>query len=332
MIPTTQPTPTDAPTLTPAQREEKRAAEIVLRLQTKRADLAAMLGKLDADRWIDACAQHYRNQCARSEDDALNFDGCDLGGYVAACTDAAIQQLTPNGSDGQIVIDDVVRAGGPAGSRDWSPPRWAISWRGMFGLLRRAVRAEGGDVRQFCAELVYKQEIAAGGFEVDLFTRKMRHTPFYLLGIDEEPYYRDVAVVYAAATIVAPDGSESREFRILTRASINARELAAKEANGGVTPAAWVKWPGECAQGSCVRALVDRLPGVDTVRAQLSPPPRVQSVPLALADKLRTLTEADDAPRAAIPERAAAHVVATTAERSRFGAGGEGDREPSGEG
>lgn len=300
-IPTQHPTPTEAPSLTPAQREDKRAAEILLRLQAKRTDLAAMLGKLDADRWIDACAQHYRNQCARSDDDRLNFDGCDLAGYVAACIDAAVQQLTPNGHDGQIVIDDV------------GPPRWSISWRGMFGLLRRVMRAEGGDVRQFCAEVVYKQEIAAGGYDVDLFMRKMRHTPFYALGIEDEPMLSDVAVVYAAATVVWPDGTETREFRTLTRAAIAKRERAAAEANGGKTPDAWVRWWAECAFGCTTRAFMDRLPGVDAVRAQITPPPRaLSSAPLALADKLRALTDGEDAPRVAVPERAAAHVVATT--------------------
>lgn len=300
-IPTQHPTASEAPTDTPAQREDKRAAEIVQRLRLRRSDLAAMLGKLDADRWIDACAQHYRNQAARSDDDRINFDDCDLGAYVAACLDAAAQQLTPNNHDGQIVIDD---AGGP---------RWAISWRGMFGLLRRAVRAEGGDVRQFCAELVYRQEIERDGFEVDLFTRKMRHTPWYMLGIEEEPMVpEDVAVIYAAATLVAPDGSESREFRILTRASITKREQAATAANGGKTPDAWVKWWAECGFGCTTRALMDRLPGIDTVRAQIEPPPRAASVPLALAEKLRALTDGEDTPRAAVAERAGAHAIATT--------------------
>ncbi len=274
----------DAPTIpTPAQRDDARAAEIRLRLHGQARALATMLPPTtNADRWIDACADHYRQQSARSPDARALYDQCDLSGYVAACLDAASQQLTPNGTDGWIVIDD------------GAPPRWAISWRGMFSLVRRAVRAEGGDVRQFCAELVYKAEIAAGGFNVDLFERKMSHRPWYLLGIPEEPYSSEVALVYAAATIVAPDGSTSREFRIITRAELTARERAAKEANGGVASPAWLEWWSGQARKTAVRAFVDWLPGVDAVRAQLAP--RIMPAPprsLALAERVRALGAAE---------------------------------------
>lgn len=181
--------------------------------------------------------------------------GVDVKSYAAACMVAARSRLVPDGDLGWIDCREGVAV--------WSP-----SWRGLLVVMHRAVAAQGGRVRQFCAEVVYRQEIAAGAFDVDLANRTIAHRPWYLLGLAEEPKETDVAICYASATLVDRVGYESREFRILTRHELDKREDATRDDSGEASDA-WKRWRVSMMRSATTRAFMDWLPRNDELRIAL---------------------------------------------------------------
>ena len=258
-IPTKTTNDNAATTATPAASRATRdtRAEIAAALKSSAAAIGRLLGGDDklADRFCRAALAHWSTTANLSEKDRKRLEGVNANSYAAACLSAALDRLTPDGRDGWIIV------------RDNGTAAWSISWRGMMRRFRRAVKAEGGDVRQCCAEIVYQQEIDRGGFDVDLFERRVTHRPWFLLKpkIEIEPMWEDVALVYAAATIVAPNGVESREFRILTIAEINTRARMSGDPKSAEWSAAWDAWPRPMSKKSAWRSLLDLVPTPDEV-------------------------------------------------------------------
>jgi recombinational DNA repair protein RecT len=220
--------------------------------------IAALLGGDKAVAgFCRAAVSHWLTTRDRSDKDRAEMEAIDPKSYVKACLDAANARLLPDGRDGWIVVRKGIAA-------------WTPSWRGLVKLMRRAIKDEGGRVESFCAEVVYRQEIEAGGFDVDKAERTIRHRPWYLFGIAEEPLWDDVVLVYAAATIIDADGNRSREFRELTRADLEQRARASGDPRSADWSDAWNKWPRSQARKSAVRALMDWLPTPDIVWTALA--------------------------------------------------------------
>lgn len=276
----------DAPTTRKPPKDEQIAGE----LKATGKAIAALLGAKgpEGEKRIAAFSRaahsHFLATRDRSDKDKAECEAIDPKSYVKACLDAANQGLLPDGRDGWIVCRKGIAA-------------WTPSWRGLVKIMRRAVKEEGGDLRKFHAEIVYRQEIDKGAFDVDLSERTIKHRPWYLLGIELEPDWTDVVLVYAAASLVR-DGIETHEFRILTIAEINARARASGNPYDEEWSQAWTRWPRPMAKKSAVRALMDQLPTPDSVYVALGGVVTQEAAPaLSLADRVRAQPMLDVAAR-----------------------------------
>lgn len=242
---------------TPTTRSKPKGDQIAEAIKATGGALGALLGAKgpEGEKRIAAFSRaahsHFLATRDRSDKDKAECEAVDVKSYVKACLDAANQGLLPDGRDGWIVIRKGIAA-------------WTPSWRGLVKLMRRAVKEEGGDLRKFHAEIVYRQEIEKGGFDVDLAERTIKHRPWMVLGIELEPDWTDVVLVYAAATLVR-DGIETHEFRILTIAEINSRARMSGDPRNDEWSQAWTAWPRAMAKKSAIRALMDQLPTPDSV-------------------------------------------------------------------
>lgn len=236
--------PTKSTTTEPAP---SHAAALAALLRASYDTIGNLLGSAAArDRFVRCVTADYLRTVARSPEDRAQIESCEPSAYVGACMMAAAEGLLP-GEDGWIAVDDEGRA-------EWRP-----SWRGLVKQLRRALQSNGAHVEDLCAEVVYHEEIAAGGYDEDRFARRVRHRPWYLLGIEVEPMPERIACCYAAATIVEPDGTRHREYRVLTAVELRKREQLARIA-GGIGAKAWDEWFVSQCRSAALRALAEWLP------------------------------------------------------------------------
>ena len=220
-------------------------AEVIHKMLGQRAgELAALLGgeKL-ANAFRRAAISFYLHAPADAK-----LETVEPRSFVAACMDAAADKLVPDGRDGWIVV----RKGQAA---------WTISWRGMIKLARRGHKS----FRDFAAEVVYREEIAAGGFEVDLASRSIKHRPWYTLGIAEEPSEDSIALVYAIVTVTDDEGFTSREFATISDRELMKRARASGNPYDDMPSQAWAKWFTSMSKKAAVRLLCDRIAAPDAL-------------------------------------------------------------------
>lgn len=290
-MPTNKPARATANATPTRNHAEEVAAALRERADTIRVLLAPNQrgGAELVERFIRSACASYVREVERSAEQRAAIEACNPANYAQACMHAALQGLMPDGVDGLIVVRDAQAA-------------WVVSWRGLLALLRRALASTGARYEALRAEVVYREEIAAGGYDEDCANDTMRHRPFYLLGIDEEPYPESIAIVYAVVTIVEADGSRHRERRVLTSTEIAKRYNASQ----GPQREAWDRWFKSCAKSAALRALLDMLPKCDAVldalddrRGVLQDGAPVASIGGAIAAKVRAL--AGDVLPAAVP-------------------------------
>lgn len=273
-----------------AKAQPSKATQIGDALRKRAIVLSRLLGgERLADRFCRAAMAHWSAMANQSPKDRERLERVDPESFASACQAAALDRLTPDGRDGWIVV----RGDGTA---SWTP-----SYRGLIQRFRRAVKDAGGKAIAPCAEIVYREEIAAGGFEVDLAARTIAHRPWYLLGIEIEPLWESVQLVYAAVTVVDADGDTTREFRVLTIAEINQRARMSGNPLDDEWSAAWTRWPRSMAKGKAWRALMDWMPRPDDLElddggagsvAEVDVPQR--RVAAAVVDRVRALDAAAD--------------------------------------
>lgn len=233
-------------TTTAVATTNDRAAQVHKMLVTRTPQLAALLGgEKMAEAFTRAAASFYLRAAA---DPHTKIGEIDLHSFVVACMDAAVDKLLPDGRDGWIVVRKGVAA-------------WTISWRGLVKLARRASKS----FRDFAAEVVYREEIAAGAFRVDLASRSIAHTPWYMLGIDREPGEESIVLAYAIVTVTDDEGFTSREFAVLTEDEIIKRARMSGNPYDDMPSQAWAKWFRSMAKKAAIRTLMDRIAAPDAV-------------------------------------------------------------------
>lgn len=233
---------------TTAVTTREQSAELIHKMLGQRAaELAALLGgEKMATAFRRAAASYYLHAPADAK-----LETVEPRSFVAACMDAAQDKLLPDGRDGWIVVRKGVAA-------------WTISWEGMVKLARRSVKS----FRDFAVEVVYREEIAAGGFVCDAAQRKLSHTPWYALGL-EEPAEDSIACAYAAVTVTDAEGFTSREFAIIGDRELMKRARASGNPFDDMPSQAWAKWYPSMCRKSAVRLLMRRIGTPDAIHEAL---------------------------------------------------------------
>ena len=248
-IPTKTTNDNAATTATPAGRLEPRDA-IFHELGVRSSVLAAYFGG-DTDlveAFRRSAVAHYLDTLNASDRERDKIASVNVASYVGACMVAAVDGLTPDGIDGWILI----RKGGIAS--------WTQSYRGAVKLALRAA-----DLRGLVAEVVYREEIAAGGFRCDVATQEIAHAQWYMFDeIPVEPDENSIALVYAAAEVKI-GGEWRRQFRVLSARALDQRARLSGSPFDDIPSNVWTTWYREQARAKAIGALMDTLPKPDHV-------------------------------------------------------------------
>lgn len=195
--------------------------------------------KNEIARFAVVAVNFYRDQITRAKDSKTRDQWAAINpeNYVLACLDAARDGLVP-GKQGYMI---------PYGSSvDWQP-----SWHGLLILARRHNAA----IEDIAIEIVYRQEIEAGCFRVNLSAKTLEHVPWYSsseamarmpkddAGMTIPPDERDIAACYTIATIRGKDGRVTRPFRILSVHELLKRaDASGPRDKPEVWSGAWNQW------------------------------------------------------------------------------------------
>lgn len=255
--------------------------------------IASMLGGDEqlAEAFRRSAVAHFVDALNSSDKDRERIASVNVPSYIGACMEAAMEGLTPDGEDGWILI----RKGGIA--------TWTRSYRGATKLAHRAA-----DIRGLVSEVVYRQEIALGGFRCDHAMQTISHSPWFMFPDDiaDEPDENQIVLVYAACEVKIA-GEWKRHYRVLTARALDQRARMSGNPYDDMPSNVWVKWYREQARAKAIGALVDMLPKPDhawqAIQAsrklghvrQLPDPMTtpIASVP-GLADRVRALSAAGD--------------------------------------